>query len=201
MGRRPHLVAAGNLAAGLGFIVGVACLAQAQQTPPRPDDVVHNPPYAHWVVFAPGTSVTQREVVTLPDGRRIEQRITSKLLERRKDRVVVETTVTHSTGGMVDSTRTVASYPAQVKRRDVSSPPSPDVSVTEGTDRLTVQGQKVDVEWVEAVTRNGDDVVTEKMWTAREIPGGIVKQTLVRRRGGKVVSESVLELVEFKPGS
>ena len=64
-----------------------------------------------------------------------------------------------------------------------------------------VKGRKVAVEWVEAVTRSGDEVWTEKMWTAREIPGGIVKQTLVHKHGDTVVSESVLEMVDFKPGS
>jgi hypothetical protein len=39
------------------------------------------------------------------------------------------------------------------------------------------------------------------MWTAREIPGGIVKQTVAHKRGDKLVTESVLEMIDFKPGS
>jgi len=184
------------------LIIGSASSAAAQPAAaPKPDDTVNNPPFAHWSAFKPGTTVTQKQVVSLSDGRKVEHVITTKLLQKSKERVVVETTVKDNAKGMVESTRTVTSYPAKVKAGQVHTPPTADVSVTEGKEEVTVKGQKAAAEWVEAVTRNGDEVWTEKMWTARDIPGGIIKQALVHKRGDKVVSESVLEVVAFKHGS
>ena len=178
--------------------VAVAGSAEAQPAKPKPDEMVNNPPYAHWSALKPGATVTQREVVSLPDGRKLEHVITHKLVQKNKQRAVVETTVKENIPGMVETSRTVTSYPAQVKMSEAGTA---DVSVTEGKEEVTVKGKKVDAEWVEAVTKHGDEVWTEKMWTARDIPGGIIKRTLTRKRGDAVLSESVLEVVEFKPGS
>jgi hypothetical protein len=66
---------------------------------------------------------------------------------------------------------------------------------------VVVKGKKIAAEWLEVVHKQGDEVWAEKRWTAREIPGGLIKRTLVRKRGDQVLSESVLEMVEFKHGS
>ena len=175
----------------------------AAETKPQPTEMVNNPPYAHWSAFKPGTSVTQKEVVTLANGTKLEQTITSKLVSRDKNKAVVETTMSEagaSSGstGMAESTKTVTSYPAKVKLNQVDTPADASVSVTEGAEVVDVKGKKVDSEWVQAVTNNGDEVVTEKVWTARDIPGGIIKRTVTRKKGDTMVSDSTLELVGFK---
>src|SRR5262245_37567462 len=183
------------------LIVGLAWSAGAPAARPGPDEMVDNPPFANWAQFKPGTIVVQKEVVSMPDGRKLEHLITYKLVQKNKESVVIESTVKDKMAGATDSTRALNTYPARVKMRDVSAETGPDASVTEGKEEMTVKGRKLAVEWVEAVTRSGDDVWTEKMWTAREIPGGIVKQTVVHKRGDKLVTESVLEMIDFKPGS
>ena len=183
------------------LIVGLAGPAGAQSGKPGPDEMIINPPFANWAQFKPGTTVTQREVVSLPDGRRLEQTITYKLVQKNNARVVVESTVKDKIAGTGESTRTVSTYPAKVKMSEVSTETGPDATVNEGKEDMTVKGRKLAVEWVEAVTKSGDETWTEKMWTAREIPGGVVKQTLVHKRGDKVVTESVLEMIDFRPGS
>src|SRR5262245_28377801 len=66
-----HVVAvAGTL------IVGLACSAGAQSGKPGPDEMVNSPPFANWAQFKPGTTVTQKEIVSTPDGRKLEQTIT-----------------------------------------------------------------------------------------------------------------------------
>jgi hypothetical protein len=189
------------VAAAGTLIVGLACSVGAQSARPGPDETIVNPPFANWAQFKPGTVVMQKEIVSTADGRKLEQLITYKLVQKNKERVVVESTVTDKTAGAPESTRTVNTYPAKVKMRDVSTETGPDASVTEGKEEMTVKGRKLAVEWVEAVTKSGDDVWTEKMWTAKQIPGGIVKQTVVHKRGDKLLTESVLEMVSFKPGS
>ena len=187
-------------AAGI-LIVGLAGSVGAQSARPGPDEMIDNPPFANWAQFKPGTIVTQKEVVSMPDGRKLEQLITYKLVQKNKQHVVVESTVKDTMAGETESTRTVNTYPAKVKMRDVSTETGPDASVTEGKEEMTVKGRKLAVEWVEAVIKSGDDVWTEKTWTAREIPDGIVKRTVVHKRGDKLVSESVLEMIDVKPGS
>ena len=171
----------------------------AAETQPKPDDMVNNPPFAHWSAFKPGTAVTQRETITLSDGTKLTQDITSKLLEKNKEKVVVETSYKESGGGVTDQEKTVTAYPAKVKMSQVDTPDAMLASITEGTEKVTVKGKEVDAEWVEAVSKEGDEVVTEKIWTARDIPGGIIKRTITRKKGDKVVSESVLEVLEFSP--
>ena len=189
------------VAAAVILIMGLACSAGAQTARPGPDEMIDNPPFANWAQFKPGTIVMQKEVVSMPDGRKLVQLITYKLMQKNKERVVVESTVKDEIAGATESNRTVNTYPAKVKMRDVSPETGSDASVTEGKEEMTVKGRKLAVEWVEVVTRSGDDVWTEKMWTAREIPDGIVKRTVVHKRGDKLVSESVLEMTDFKPGS
>jgi hypothetical protein len=187
----------------LAFLAAViAPLAVSAAEPqPKPDEMVNNPPFAHWSSFAPGTTVTQKETVSLSDGSKVEQVITAKLLEKTKEHVVVETTVNVTGGGVVEKATTATTYPAKVKMSQADTPDSAMESITEGKEEVDVKGKKVTAEWVEAVTKNGDEVSTTKVWTAQDIPGGIIKQTLVRKKGDKVLSESVLELVEFKAGS
>ena len=164
---------------------------------PKPDDMVNNPPFAHWSSFPVGTAVTQKETVTLPDGSKLEMVKTFKLLEKSKEKVVVEGKFTQTGAAGSNQTTSVDSYPAQVKRQDVDTPASM-ASVSEGKETVDVKGKPVEAEWVEATVKSGDEVSTEKVWTAQNIPGGIIKQTLVKKKGDKIVSTSVLELVEYK---
>jgi len=164
---------------------------------PKMDEMVNNPPFAHWSSFSVGTVVTQKETVTLPDGAKLEMVKTYKLLEKAKDKVVVEGKFTQTGAAGSNATTSVDTYPAQVKRQEVDTPASM-ASVTEGKETIDVKGKPVEAEWVEAIVKSGDETATEKVWTAQNIPGGIVKQTLVKRKGDTVVSQSVLELVEYK---
>ena len=83
--------------ASVALIVGLACSAGAQSGKPGPDDTVDNPPFAHWAQFKPGTTVTQKEVVSLPDGRKLEQVIGTvcrkqarRVVEGKTDKLIVD---------------------------------------------------------------------------------------------------------------
>jgi hypothetical protein len=170
------------------------------EPPPKTGDMVNSPPYAHWSQFRPGTSVTVREVVTLPDGSVGEAVITSTLISKSKDKLQVETLVT--TGGAKswtaasEKTRTTTEYPAKVRFEQFQTPISTGYSVREGKELLEVKGKKVETEWVEATTTIGDETTVEKMWTAKEIPGGVVKRAVTQKKGAQVVQSST-ELVKY----
>ncbi len=175
---------------------------EAAAPPPKPGDLVNNPPFAHWSQFAVGTTVAQKEVVTLADGTTAENVIAMKLLSKSKDNVVVEAVVTAGgagkRAGAVEETKTVSEYPAKVKFENTSTPAAAGYSITEGKELVTVKGKEIEAEWVEATATNGGETVVEKIWTAKEIPGGIVKQTVKRSGGGKSASDSVLEIVTYE---
>ena len=187
----------------LAVLLSAPGMLGAAESRPQPTDVVNNPPYAHWSAFKPGTSVTQREVVTLANGTTLEQTITTKLVSRDKNKAVIETTMTEggasgASTGMAEATKTVTTFPAKVKMSQVDTPAEASVAVTEGAEEVDVKGKKVSTEWVQAVTHNGDEVITEKVWTARDIPGGLIKRTVTRKKGDTVVSDSTLELVGYR---
>lgn len=174
---------------------------------PKPGDMVNNPPFVHWSQFAVGTSVTTKEVVTLADGSVEEVIATAKLVEKAKDHVTVETVVTGGEADKKDAaleqTKTVTDFPAKVKFERTHTPPSVGYSVTEGKEAVEVNGKTVDAEWVEATATNGDETVVEKVWTAQDVPGGIVKQTITKKKGGKLTSQSTLGVaaVAAKPAT
>ena len=175
----------------------------AAEAKPDPNDMVNNPPYAQWSEFKPGTRVTQREVVTLPNGEKVEQIITHKLLSRDQHQAVVETIATEGAvggrkSGAAESSKTITTFPARVKMSEVDTPADASSSLTQGVEDIDVKGKKVSTEWTELVTHKGDEVITEKEWTARDIPGGLIKRTVTHKKGDTVVSDSVLELVTFK---
>lgn len=175
--------------------------ADAAAPPPKPGDLVNNPPFAHWSQFAVGTTVSQKEVVTLPDGAVAESTIVSKLVSKSKEKLSVETVVTAGAAGQqdgaVEQTKTLTDYPAKVKFEGANSPAAAGYSVTEGKELVDVKGKQVEAEWVEATATNGDETVVEKVWTVKDVPGGIVKQTLTRKKGAGATTRSELVLVEF----
>lgn len=177
----------------VALLVPLAVIADAD-----PDDVVNNPPFASWSSFPLGTTVEQKETVMLADGRRVDQTFAFKLLEKTTDRVVVEMTRTDVSPGSGGEEKVVTTYPAKVKRGQVDTPRATLVSLKEGEAKIEVQGKKIDTEWVEVVTMDGGDEVTETIWTARQVPGGLVKQSIVRKSGGKKVSESYREVADVK---
>jgi hypothetical protein len=175
--------------------------AAAPAPPPKPGDMVNNPPYAHWSQFAVGTSVTTKEIVTLSDGSAVEAVVNSKLLSKSKDKLTVETLVTGGgagkQAGAVEQTKTLTDFPAKVKFEQTDTPDVAGYSVTEGKELVDVKGKQVEAEWTEATASNGDETVVEKVWTAQNIPGGIVKQTVTKKKGAQVASSSELVLVEY----
>ena len=181
----------------IGSLAVSVALVGAQAVP-QPHELVTNPAFAHWSGFKRGTTVTQKQTITLADGRKIEHDITVRLVEKSKDKVVIETIQTPSMNGMVSLIRTYTTFPARVLMERIHTPRSTLDSFAEGEEDVAVRGKKVTAHWVEAVTKNGDEVATRKVWSAREVPGGTVKETMVRKKGDQVLSDSLLEVVQIK---
>jgi hypothetical protein len=191
----------------LAVVVLCAAPAFAQQAvqrseSPKPGDLITNPTFALWANFAVGTSVTQKEAVTLADGTIIESQITARLVSKHPDKVTVETTLVPldaaRRAGVVDETKTLTTYSSKVKFEDFQTPESSGYSVTTGKETLDLNGKRIDTEWVEASSTNSDGSITERDWYATDIPGGLVKQTVTKKKGAEMTSQSMLELVDVK---
>src|SRR5262249_24282000 len=133
----------------------------ADEALPKPDDLVNTPPFQHWGAFKVGTRVTQKQVVSLPDGRKLEQLIVQRLLKNDPQHVVVETVVTDNGRDVAETTRSVTTYSPTIRMSEVGVT-SPDTTLTEGKAELTVKGRKTEAEWTATETRDGDDVWKEK---------------------------------------
>jgi hypothetical protein len=184
----------------LVVVLALGAVARVGAEAPKPGQMIDNPPYTHWAQFKVGSSVTVKEVVTLTDGGVEEVVATSKLLSKDKDHLMVETVVAGADGdkgvGAAEETRTVTDFPAKVKFERTHTPPSAGYSVTEGKEVVDVNGKQAEAEWVEASSTHGDETVVEKVWTVQNVPGGIVKQTVVKKKAGKIVSQSSQSLVK-----
>jgi hypothetical protein len=187
-----------------GWLAVGATPALAQAPPsssapsPAPHELVNNPAFAHWAGFKRGTTVFKKQTVILSDGRKIEHEITVRLAEKTRDKVVIETTISPTMDSMVSSTRTFTTFPAKVRLERAQTPRSSLDSFAEGEELMTVAGRNVNAHWVEAATRAGDETSTRKVWSAREVPGGVVKETIVRKKGDQVLSDSILQIVRIK---
>src|SRR5262245_57947146 len=181
----------------LGGVLASSAVLATGQTTPRPDELVNNPAFEHWAGFKRGTVVVKKETVTLADGRKIQHDITERLAEKTRDKVVVESTMGPTMDAMVSSRKTFTTFPAKVRMERAQTPRQTLDGFTEGEEEMVVQGKKVTAHWVEAVTKAGDETTTRKVWSAREIPSGVVKETIVRKKGDQVLSDSVLEIVRI----
>ena len=185
--------------------LAVGALSALAQTPPAspapslaPQELVNNPAFSHWAGFKRGTTVFQKQTVILSDGRTIEHDITVRLAEKTRDKVVIETTLAPTMDSMVSSTRTFTTFPAKVRLERAHTPRASLDAFTEGEELMTVAGRNVNAHWVEAISRAGDETSTRKVWSAREVPGGVVKETIVRKKGDQVLSDSILQIVRIK---
>lgn len=187
--------------AAKGAVDAVLPPGEKAAVPPKPGDLVQNPPYARWSPFAVGTTVTTRELVTFADGSVAAPGITSKLVSKSADKLSVETVVTADAasrrGGVVEQTKTITDYPAQVKFEDLGTAAQASGSVTEGKELVKVKGKDLEAAWIETTTTQSGETIVERVWTASEIPGGVVKKTSSRKKGTEVLSTTTVELVEY----
>ncbi len=170
-------------------------------TAPKPGDMVENPPFALWSPFAVGTSITTKELVTFSDGSVAAPTVTSKLVSKSADKVTVETVVTADAAskraGVAEQTKTLTDYPAKVKYADLGTAAEASASVTEGKELVKVKGKEFEAAWVETTSTKDGETIVEKVWTATDIPGGMVKKTTTRKKGSEVIGTSTVELVEY----
>jgi hypothetical protein len=188
----------------------LTCLALATVRGADADELVTNPRYKGWADFKPGATVIHKESTKFPAGspegkyypRGVDERdITYKLISLTPEKAVVETVVLdYELLSQVEAAPTRVIYPAKVKRAYVEEAHE-QLKVKEGNEDIEVQGKTYKCEWYETTRKVGEgDVMTRKRWIAAEVPGGIVKEVTVTKRGDQVVAETTTIVVQKKAG-
>ena len=174
------------------------------------DDLVANPRYKGWAEFKPGATLTHKEKTRFPAGspqgkyypEGVDERdVTYKLVSVSPDKAVVETVVLdYGLLSQVEAAPTRIIYPAKVKRAYVEEARE-HLNVKEGKEDLEVLGKTYKCEWYETTRTTADgEVVTRKRWIAAEVPGGIVKEVTVTKKGDQVIAETTTTVTEMKAG-
>jgi hypothetical protein len=195
----------------LPALAALTCLALATARGADPDDLVTNPRYKGWADFKPGATVTHKEKTRFPAGspegkyypQGVDERdITYKLVSVSPDKAVVETVVLdYELLSRVEAAPTRIIYPAKVKRAYVEEAHE-QLKVKEGKEDVEVQGKTYkNCEWYETTRMTADgEVVTRKRWIAPQVPGGIVKEVTVTKKGDQLVAETTTSVLQMKAG-
>jgi hypothetical protein len=194
----------------LPALAALTFLALATARGADADDLVANPRYKGWADFKPGATVTHKEMTRFPAGspqgkyypEGIDERdITYKLVSVSPDKVVVETVVLdYHLLSQVEAAPTRIIYPAKVKRANVEEARE-QLKVKEGKEDIEVLGKSHKCEWYETTRMTGDgEEMTRKRWILPEVPGGIVKEVTVTKKGDQVVAETTTTMLPLKAG-
>ena len=194
----------------LSALAALTCLALATARAADADDLVANPRYKGWADFKPGATVTHKELTRFPAGspegkyfpRGVDERdVRYKLVSLTPDRAVVETVVLdYELLSQVEAAPTRIIYPAKVKRAHVEGARE-QLKVKEGKEDVEALGKTYKCEWYETTRTTADgEVVTRKRWIAAEVPGGIVKEVTVTKKGDQVIAETTTTVLKMKAG-
>jgi hypothetical protein len=179
----------------------LTCLALATAWGADADDLVPNPRYKGWADFKPGATVIHKEKTRFPAGspqnkyypEGVDERdVTYKLVSVSPEKVVVETVVLdYELLSRIEAAPTKIIYPAKVKRAFVEGARE-QFQVKEGKEDIEVLGKTYkNCEWYETTRMTGDgEVLVRKRWIVPEVPGGIVKEVTVTKKGDQVIAET-----------
>ena len=194
----------------LPAVAALGCLALATARGADTDDLVTNPRYKGWANFKPGATVTHKEKTRFPAGspqgkyypEGVDERdVTYKLVSVSPEKIVVETVVLdYELLSRVEAAPTRIIYPAKVKRAYVEEAHE-QLKVKEGKEDVEVLGKTYKCEWYETTRTTADgEVVTRKRWIAAEVPGGILKEVTVTKKGDQVIAETTTTVLQMKAG-
>jgi hypothetical protein len=194
---------------GLSLLVGPATLAaEEKKKGEEKDEMVENPYYKGWANFKPGATVTHEEKIKyaadVPDGKfhpdGVEHRkIVYKLVEVTPEKAVVETVVTdYEFLSHIQAAATHISYPAKIKKAYLERAMKV-LNVKEGDEEIKAMGKSFKCHFYERTGMSEGVTTVRKVWVSPEVPGGVVRDHRVSKNDKEVLSESVTEVLSFKP--
>ena len=165
-----------------------------------------NPPYVNWAAFKPGTTVTRRERVSFGKGSdeteyyvgaRVQEH-TYKLLEVTPKQVVVQMTlVEHGPESLTEHAPMKITYPATAHKSRVLHGRENIENFKEGEEDVKLLDKMVKARFVEIMDIDGDATIERKMWHSDKVPGGMIKEVKVTKKGKNVSTETLIQVTEL----
>lgn len=154
-------------------------LLAAASAPVSAQETIDNPQYQEWAKWREGAFVTLRSESVVADKVEVVMTQTQTLKKLTAEKATVEiTSVTEAAGQTIKAPPVtfdiVAKLPkVKVDPVEVKVDPKDTAKVkeTKGRETLTINGKKVECEWVQTEIEG----ITSKMWSSEQIPGRIVK--------------------------
>jgi hypothetical protein len=170
------------------------------------EEMVANPFFKFWAGSKPGATAVHLEQTKLtgPEGKAVpdgvdEKRITYKLVEVDKDRVVVEMVVTEKDFlGFIQAAPTRYIYPAKIEKSRLERILLADGGKT-GEETVKVGDKEMKTKTLAGTVKEPDGEQVEfKLWLSDEVPGTIVKQVRTARQKGDVIAQTTTTLLSYK---
>jgi hypothetical protein len=191
------------MAGVLGLTVSLAAGIAAEE------ETTGNPYYEYWADFKKGSTVVHTEKTTFGDdatdelpGGVDEKTVKYKLVSVSPRRVSVETVVVEKE--FLSTTESAPSkiiYPAKVNKANLEAVLLA-AGAKYGEETLKVKvGEKereIKCKTIEGTRKKKGQVVHQKFWLSKTVPGGIVKRTRTTMQGGKLVAETTTLLKSYK---
>lgn len=186
----------------------VAVLLAAGVVSAAEGDLIPNPPYKHWAAFKPGTTVTLKQIVregtpnaAASPSEETEQLNAFKLLEVTPEKVVVEQISSDiENGSIVEQAPVKLIFPAKVDKKYAKGGVAREklTSFKEGLESVKHDKGDAKCQLVESSIKNGDEESISRQWSCDDVPGGIVKEVITKKIGGKVAYETTTLLIDIK---
>lgn len=158
----------------------------------------NNPMYDSWARHGVGTSVTQKGVTEMM-GNKSEMEVTTTLLEKSPEKVVLETkTSMVAAGQKIDAGSTkveiLATAPVADPGQHQQHAEGAKPETKESEESVAVAGKQYQAKVTETTMKQGEMTIWSKSWTSPEVPGMVLKT--VSKTDGQMQSETTMELTD-----
>jgi hypothetical protein len=194
---------------GLFLLLALAGLTGLRAEEGGKEEMVPNHIYKHWSAFQVGASVHRKETVKFaPDSEAGRQYPDATLVKETKyeltnltkEKAVVEVyEIEHGHGYTKVSAPIKMIYHAMIPKGHGKGTPKESFTKHKQEEvSVEIKGKTYKATLIETSYKVGPETSTQKIWLSDEMPGGILKNTITRKNGDKLVTESTLEVVSFK---
>jgi hypothetical protein len=170
------------------------------------EETVDNPIYKHWSAFKVGATVTRREKVKFaadsleaqmhPDHTLVKD-TTIKLIEVTAKKVVVELTESeHGRGYIRENAPIKLIYFAHIKK-GLGTPKESFAKHKQEDVEVKIKSKTYKATLVDTTHKHGDVIRSQQIWLTDEVPGGILKDIKIQKKGDQLISESTLEVLSY----
>jgi hypothetical protein len=171
-----------------------ASMTPAADEPTEPRESIDNPQYRDWANFPKGTTIVHRSVTRI-EGNEGETVTTTtySLLELTPEQAVIEMqTATRRYDGL--ETKNAPGKFTYPKRLLLPPGSKPFEAKDQGAETLVIGGKQYQAKWYKSKDRNEAGEVFTQVWSAADVPGGLVRSVTRTPAIGKTTTTELVEI-------